>query len=165
MIRLLKKCLMPLAILLILMAIFFSLFRALTPWAKQYKGKVEQHLSMLLGQPVTINDMETSWYWFEPVLKLNDVVLSDQKSHVLKLNKLLVGIDLFSSLWHWQIKPGVLYVEDVHVILRQVNNHWDVDGLSNIKQSMTFDSNSYLKLAFIAGKNYCQARVGDGSLE
>ena len=137
---------MPLAILLILMAIFFSLFRALTPWAKQYKGKVEQHLSMLLGQPVTINDMETSWYWFEPVLKLNDVVLSDQKSHVLKLNKLLVGIDLFSSLWHWQIKPGVLYVEDVHVILRQVNNHWDVDGLSNIKQSMTFDSNSYLPI-------------------
>ena len=137
---------MPLAILLILMAIFFSLFRALTPWAKQYKGKVEQHLSTLLGQPVTINDMETSWYWFEPVLKLNDVVLSDQKDHVLKFNKLLVGIDLFSSLWHWQIKPGVLYIEDAHITLRQEGDHWDVDGLSNKKQSVTFDSNSYLPI-------------------
>jgi uncharacterized protein YhdP len=146
MMKLLKKCLMPLAILLILMAIFFSLFRALTPLAKQYKATVEQHLSMLLGQPVTIHDMETSWYWFEPVLKLEDVVLSDQKSNVLKLNKLLVGINLFSSLWHWQIKPGVLYVEEVHLTLRQADDHWSVDGLNPAKQSMTFDSNSYLPI-------------------
>lgn len=142
--RLLKKCSMPVAISIIIMAIFFSLFRALTPWAKQYKSTVEQHLSSLLGQPVKINDMETSWYWFEPVLKMNQVTLSDHDDHVLHLKKLLIGIDLFSSLWHWQIQPGVLYVEDVHLTMRQINNHWDVDGLSNTRQSMTFDSKSYL---------------------
>lgn len=141
---LLKKCWMPLAIAIILMAIFFSLFRALTPWAKQYKSNVEQHLSSLLGQTVKINDLETSWYWFEPVLKMNQVTLSDQDDHVLHLKKLLVGIDLFSSLWHWQIQPGVLYVEDVNLTLRQTNNHWDVDGLTNSKQSLTLDSKSYL---------------------
>jgi len=145
-VRLLKKCWMPLAILIIIMAILFSLFRALTPFAKQYKGKVEQHLSLLLGQPVTINDLETSWYWFEPVLKMNQVTVSDKQDHVLKLNKLLVGINLFSSLWHWQIQPGVLYVEDVHLILRQVNDHWEVDGLSQDKQSMTLESDSYLQI-------------------
>lgn len=142
--KLLKKCWMPLAIVIILMAILFSLFRALTPWAKQYKSNIEQHLSSLLGQSVKINDMETSWYWFEPVLKMNQVTLSDRDDHVVHLKKLLVGIDLFSSLWHWQIQPGVLYVDDVHLTLRQTNNHWDVDGLSNNKQSMTFDSESYL---------------------
>lgn len=145
-VRWFKKCWMPLAILVITMAILFSLFRALTPWAKQYKGKVEQHLSVLLGQPVTIHDMETSWYWFEPVLKMDQVTVSDKQDHVLKLNKLLVGINLFSSLWHWQIQPGVLYVEDVHLTLRQVNNHWDVDGLSLDKKSMTLESDSYLQI-------------------
>lgn len=145
-IRLFKKCWMPLAITIIIIAILFSLFRALTPWAKQYKGTVEQHLSLLLGQPVTISDMETSWYWFEPVLKMNQVTLSDKQDHVLKLNKLLVGINLFSSLWHWQIQPGVLFIDDVHLTLHQVNDHWDVDGLSQDKQSMTLESDSYLQI-------------------
>ncbi len=142
----LKKCAMPLAITFIIIAILFSLFRALTPWAKQYKGQVEQHLSVLLGQPVTIENMETSWYWFEPVLKMDQVMLSDKQDHVLKFNKLLVGINLFSSLWHWQIEPGVLFVEDVHLILRQVGNHWDVEGLRQDKQSTTIESDSYLQI-------------------
>ncbi len=142
--RLIKKSFMPLAIFIIIMALLFSLFRALTPLAKQYKGKVEHHLSILLGQPVTINDLETSWYWFQPVLKMNQVTLSNQQDQVLKLNKLLVGIDLLSSLWHWQIQPGVLYVEDVHLTLRQINRHWDVDGLSHNKQSVKIETDSYL---------------------
>lgn len=142
--KILKKSRMPLAISIIILAIVFSVFRALTPWAKQYKVDVEHHLSLMLGQPVTINDLETSWYWFQPVLKMNEVTLSDAEHHVLTLNKLLVGINLLSSLWHWQIQPGVLYVADVHLTLRQVGNHWDVDGLSNDKQSMTFESASYL---------------------
>ena len=142
----LKKCLMPLAILMIIIAILFSLFRALTPWVKEYKGQIEQHMSVLLGQPVVINDLETSWYWFEPVLKMNQVTLLDKQDHVLKLNKLLVGINLFSSLWHWQIQPGVLYVEDVHLTLHQVNDHWDVDGLNQDKQSMSLESDSYLQI-------------------
>lgn len=146
MMKLLKKSLMPLAILLIVMAIFFSLFRALTPLAKQYKGQIEQHLSQLLGQPVSIQDMETSWYWFEPVLKLDEVVISSQKNQTLKLNKLLVGINLFSSLWHWQIKPGVLYIQDAHLTLRQIDKQWQVDGFSQTKQAVTLDENTYLPI-------------------
>ena len=142
--RLLKRCIMPFAIFIIILAILFSLFRALTPLAKQYKGRVEQHLSHLLGQPVTIQDMETSWYWFQPVLKMDHVILSDDKHRVLKFNQLLVGINLFSSLWHWQIQPGVLYVADAHLTLRQGSDHWDIDGLSHDRQSMSFDTSSYL---------------------
>lgn len=141
--KLLKKCWMPLAILIILMAIFFSLFRALTPWAKEYKNDVEQHLSVLFGQPVTINDLETSWYWFEPVLKMDQVTVSDKQEHVLKLKKLLVGINLFSSLWHWEIKPGVLYVDDVNLVIHQAHDHWDIDGLSQTKSSMTLEPTTY----------------------
>ena len=145
--RTLKKCWMPLAIVLIIIALFFSVFRALTPWAKQYKGEVEQHLSVLIGQPVTINSMETSWYWFLPVLKLNQVTLEDSKEHVLKLSKLMVGINLMSSLWHWHIEPGLLYVDDVHLILRQMDHHWQVDGLRQDKTVTTLDSDAYLPLS------------------
>ncbi len=128
------------------MAILFSLFRALTPWVKQYKGDIEQHLSVLLGQPVTISTMETSWYWFEPVLKLDQVSIADAQHQVLKLNKLLVGINLLSSLWHWQLQPGILYVGDVHLTLRQGIDHWEIDGLRQDKQTTTLNSESYLPI-------------------
>ena len=135
---------MPFAILIITLAILFSLFRALTPWAKQYKGEVEKHLTTLLGQPVVINSMETSWYWFEPVLRLNQVTVSDRNDQVLTLNKLMVGINLLSSLWNWRIEPGILYIDDVHLTLRQVKNHWEIDGLRHGEQMPQLTSETYL---------------------
>lgn len=120
---------MPLAVLIIIAAVVSSLFRALTPWARQYKTEVEQHLSTILGEAVTINTMETGWYWFEPVIKLKQVSVSDGHQAVVKLDKLLVGINLFSSLWHWQLQPGILYIEDLHLNLRQTRTSWQIEGI------------------------------------
>jgi uncharacterized protein (TIGR02099 family) len=141
---LLKKCWMGLALFVITLALIFSIFRALTPLATQYKSEVERHLTTLIGQPVSINSMETSWYWFEPVLKLNQVTLSDARDHVLKLDKLLVGINVISSLWHWHIQPGILYIDDVHVSLHQMDDHWQVDGLLQNQQVTTINAEAYI---------------------
>lgn len=129
--RVLKKIWIALAILIILAAVFSSLFRSLTPWAKQYKGEVEQHMSTLLGQPVTIGAMETGWYWFEPVLKLKDVVINEKSGQSLQLAHLLVGINLFKSLWQWHIQPGVLAIDDIHLELREKDGFWRIDGISS----------------------------------
>ncbi|WED43797.1 YhdP family protein [Legionella cardiaca] len=137
--KFIKRCWMPLAILIITAAVISSLFRALTPWAKQYKADVEQHLSTLLGEPVTIKTMETGWYWFEPVIKLNQVEILDGKKAVVKLNKLFVGINIFSSLWHWQIQPGVLFIDDLHLNLHQTEDGWQIEGIAN-QQKMTLDA-------------------------
>lgn len=128
--KLLKKIWITAAILIILAAVFSSLFRSLTPWAKQYKGEVELHLTQLMGQPVTIQTMETGWYWFHPVLKLKQVSLSDGDKKSLHLDKLLVGINLFKSLWNWHIQPGILYVDDLRLVVREKNGRWNIDGIS-----------------------------------
>ena len=128
--KVLKKIWITAAILIILAAVASSVFRSLTPWAKQYKGEVEQHLTQLLGQPVTIQTMETGWYWFQPVLKLKQVNINDGDKKSLHLDKLLVGINLFKSLWNWRIQPGILYVDDIHLIVRQKNEHWSIDGIT-----------------------------------
>lgn len=127
---LLKKIWISAAILIILAAVFSSIFRSLTPWAKQYKGEVEHHLTLLLGQPVTIQTMETGWYWFQPVLKLKQVTLSDGDKKSLHLDQLLVGINLFKSLWNWRIQPGVLYIDDIHLNAREKDGQWHIDGIS-----------------------------------
>lgn len=139
--KLLKRCWMSLAFLIITAAVISSFFRALTPWAKQYKAEVEHHLSLMLGETVTISTMETGWYWFEPVIKLNKVIISDGKQEVLKLHRLLVGINLLSSLWHWQIQPGVLFIDDLHLSLRQTNKGWDVEGIDGYDEpKMSWES-------------------------
>src|SRR3990167_3251035 len=144
--KILKKIKIPVVFLIVLFAIVFSLFRALTPWAAKYKSEFESQASIRLGQPVTIQSLETSWYWFKPVLKLNDVRLHDNQNNILTLNKLLVGIDLWDSLWNWQIRPGVLYLGDVDLVLHQKQDHWEIDGLKYDKQSMQVNSCSYLTI-------------------
>ncbi len=128
--KVVKRIWMLLAIFIIFMAVLSSIFRSLTPWAKEYKGEVEQHLSVLIGQPVTIQTMETGWYWFQPVLKLHQVTLGNDSDHTFRINKLLVGINLFKSLWSWQIQPGVLYIDDMHLNLREKDHHWTIDGVA-----------------------------------
>lgn len=140
------RCWVFLGIVIVIMAIIFSIFRALTPWARQYKPLVEQKLSAVLEQPVTIGSMETNWYWFQPVLRLNQVSVTDDKNQTLKLNKLLVGINLLSSLWHWKLQPGILYVDHSHITLRQVGQHWELDGLKLRGQDTSFDPKAYLRL-------------------
>lgn len=142
---LLKKCWMVLAAAIIILAILFTCFRALTPWAEQYKSEVETQLTKMLGHSVQISAMKTSWYWFEPVLKLENITIFDQQQQVLKLDKLLVGFNLLSSLWHWQLQPGILFVEDVSLSVREVDNHWQIDGLG-IGQQVNVASDSSLAI-------------------
>jgi len=121
---------MGFAIIIIIAAVFSSVFRALTPWATEYKTEVESHLSTLIGQPVTVQSMETGWYWFQPVLKLKDINIHDGKKEGIHLDKLYVGIDLFKSLWKWHIEPGVLYMDDMHLVVREKDGLWHIDGIA-----------------------------------
>lgn len=144
MVNFFKRIRIFLAALIIVAALLSSLFRALTPWATQYKAEVEQHLSTLLGEPVTIQSMETGWYWFEPVIKLNQVTVTTAHQETIKLKQLFVGINLFSSLWNWQIQPGVLYINDIKLTVRQRHDQWQVDGLmANGQQPIQWTDDSW----------------------
>lgn len=116
--------------LMVLLAISLTVFRALTPWAAQYKGALESRLSRLFGTSVSIQEMKTSWYWFEPVLKLDGVQIAEKNDAVLDVKELLVGIDLMRSFWHWRIQPGVLFVEDAMLNFREDEAHWQLDGVA-----------------------------------
>lgn len=127
-----KRCRLYLAILIITAALLTSLLRALTPFVAQYQTDIEKYLSKLLGQDVVIARMETGMYWFEPVIKLTDLAIFNNQHAVLDAHQLIVGINLFRSLWHWQIEPGVLYVDKVHLKVHQQGHHWRVEGFNNL---------------------------------
>ncbi len=144
--RWVKKCWISLGVLMFVAALLMSVVRILAPTAHRYKAQLESHLSILMGEPVTIKRMHASWYWFEPVLKLDHVVVSHDGEKVLSFKELLVGINILSSLWHWQIQPGILFIDKVHLKIHQDNNHWRVEGFSGADYTTHLTSRSYLPL-------------------
>ncbi len=149
-----KRVQIPLVTLLVLFAVVFSLFRALTPWVGKYKNQVEQQVSAKIGQPVSIQSIETSWYWFRPVLKLNNVSVVDNNEHKLDFDKILIGINLWSSLWHRQLEPGVLYIGNVNLIVHQRADSWIIDGLNDTSQASGINaSSSGLALAWLLSQD------------
>lgn len=127
--KLLKKVWLGVAVLIIFAALCSSVFRSLTPLATHYKKDVEHHLTQLLGEPVSIHSMQTGWYWFHPVLQLNHITIHG-KPDAIHIKKLFVGVNLFKSLIHWRIQPGLLYIDTIHLVARKKGTQWAVDGLS-----------------------------------
>lgn len=128
---------------LVVIALLLTLFRMMTPWVNTHKAEVEQQLSSLLGEKVTIEEMETSWNWFQPILKLNHVLVSENELPLLQLDQLLVGVNLWQSLLHWQIQPGLMLVDDVQLTLRQTQTGWQIDGLRQGEQLSQMTPTSY----------------------
>ena len=128
-----------LAVFLVILAVIFTLFRALTPWMKQYRNQIEQQLSVWVGQNVAIKDIGTSWYWFTPVLKLNQVNIGYGQDSSLHFNQVMVGINLLGSLLRGHIQPGVLFVDNVHLNLQQEKGSWRIEGLNLPKETQTTD--------------------------
>lgn len=127
--RFLKALWGTLAALIIFFAIIFTAFRAVTPWVAQYKPQIEQRLSTFLKSPVHIRSIKTGWYWFTPVIKLDDLKISESRDEAVEVDKLWIGVNLFQSLWHWQLKTSLLYVRDLHLTLSQARDQWVVHGL------------------------------------
>jgi uncharacterized protein (TIGR02099 family) len=157
-----KRVWITFAVLVVLFAIALSVFRALTPWAAQHKDSLEARLSTLIGTSVSIQDMKTSWYWFEPVLKLDGVMVSEQGASVLEVKELLVGVDLIRSLWHWRIQPGVLFVEDARLHFREQDAHWQLEGLVSKTGVKVAPSTEYASLLdwLLAHQKIVMKRVG-----
>ncbi len=146
--KILSKIWMGFAFVIIITAIISSLFRALTPWARQYKPQIEKRLSLLVGHQVTIGSMETAWHLFEPRIRLKNIHLKQTQSDAPSVGDIQVGINLFRSLWDWQIQPGRLYLDNVHLSLTQKEGHWHIDGLKlkGSDENMSQDSQKMLGL-------------------
>ncbi len=157
---------------LVIVAFLLTFFRMMTPWVNTHKAEVEHQLSLLLGEKVTIEQMETSWYWFQPTLKLNHVLVSDKQMPLLQLDQLLVGVNLWQSLLHWQIQPGLMLVDDVQLTLRQTESGWQIDGLKQGDRLSAIAPTSYwpvlrwlmlqqkIKIKHVSGEVYLK----DGTL-
>lgn len=63
--------------------VFLTLRYVVLPNISHYKSNVEQIVSSALGSPISIGTIAASWDGLQPTLTLTDVIVADQKNHLL----------------------------------------------------------------------------------
>lgn len=108
-----------LMIVLLLSPIYFISSRF-----EHYRHDFEQFVSKLVKQPVKVGAIAVGSRGLEPVLKLQNVIISnDAKTRkILQAQELQIGIDLVGSLLQWQIKPGLLLIRGGEFTVYQDEN-------------------------------------------
>lgn len=140
-------------ILIILLAILVGIARAFTPVLNQYRPQITEYASNKLHMAVNVDSITGSWHWLEPMLKFKNVSINaaDSPQSTLKVQELDVGINLFSSFFHWQLKPGTIFIRGTSLIIAQQSN--DKWALSNFNYSTSGSSpNSIITTLFAVNR-------------
>ena len=120
------------AIFLIVMAVAFSVLRAVLPHATGYVKEVEQALSEQTGLSVSIASMDADMYWLVPRLKLVDVVIydSDRQHELLHLDEAYFALAFVDSLLQWTPTVGDVSLVGADLYIeRHANNRWRIQGV------------------------------------
>lgn len=94
-----------------IVAIAVSVSYFVSPIVAEHRTDLEKWASNLLKAPVTINQVELSWYHYQPVVNLNAVTLfnKDSKEPALQIQKIRLFFSIPKSLWYFKpISSGIL---------------------------------------------------------
>ncbi len=120
------------AVVLVLLAIFFSVARVLLNDLGKYRGVIEQEVSKLLDQNVHIQGFDARLEGMTPVLIFKDVQLlnSKTKRELARFSEARIGLAVLASIRERQFVPGEITINGIHIILtRHKNGSLSVQGL------------------------------------
>lgn len=91
---------------LVLLALYAGIGRQLTQNIDSHRQELEQILSQELGMTVTIDRIQASWQWLDPVLQAQGLRVHHQdepERAIGELQHLRIRLDSLSSLLRWRI--------------------------------------------------------------
>jgi len=96
------------AVIVILSAVIFSLFRVAIPYITDYGDSIEIEVTKHLGLPVEIGLVDAEIYWLTPGLKLLDVNVYDAKGerHFLHFDEIKLSLDWFQTIKNLKLELG-----------------------------------------------------------
>ena len=131
------------ALVLVLMALYVSLGRELTPLVAEYRAEVETKASEALGMPLQVGELQGSWSGFAPILSAHDVTVGDG-ANALHLEKVRVVPDLWASLLARDVRIAHLELNGLKISLKEgEDGQWALEGLP-VKDDQPLDPEQLL---------------------
>lgn len=137
--NLLKKTLSSLlttcVVLLLLLAVYVSLGRQLMPYAVNYRADVESRLEAAIGQQIRIGALRGSWSGLNPLLSLQQVLISPasrlDSGETLLIDTLSLEVDVLASLLSRKV---VLHNVDLQgpefTVVELEDGRWQLQGFA-----------------------------------
>ncbi|MCH4877493.1 TIGR02099 family protein [Pseudomonas sp. TMW22090] len=131
------------ALALVLMALYVSLGRELTPLVAEYRAEVEAKASAALGMPLHIGELEGNWSEFAPILLAHDVMLGEG-ANALRLDQVRAVPDILASLLAREVRLAHLELNGLKISLKEgEDGHWALEGLP-VQQDQPLDPEQLL---------------------
>jgi len=131
------------ALVLVLMALYVSLGRELTPLVAEYTAEAETKASEALGMPLKIGKLEGNWSGFAPILLAHDVTVGEG-ANALRLDQVRVVPDLLESLLSRQVRIAHLELNGLKISLKEGDDgKWALEGLP-VQQDQPLDPEQLL---------------------
>lgn len=121
--RLCQYILRILLFVVVLLAITIGVSRSLFPQVDRYHNRFEAWASQALHQPVSIGKIQANWSGLHPTLIFHEVTVYDatKSRHLLEVERLQVGINLFSSLIHRDLRPSLVHITGARLTIQRLN--------------------------------------------
>ena len=131
------------ALVLVVMALYVSLGRELTPLVAEYRGEIETRATQALGMPLQIGELEGNWSGLAPILSAHDVTVGDG-ANALHLEKVRAVPDLWGSLLAREVRIAHLELNGLKISLKQGDDgRWSLEGLP-VKDDQPLDPEQLL---------------------
>ena len=88
------------AVMLIVLAVAFTVLRAMLPYATGYIAEIESGISAQIGLPVSIGSLDADMHWFTPRLKVLDLVIykEDGREKLISLTEANFSLAYIDSI-------------------------------------------------------------------
>ncbi|WP_053154559.1 YhdP family protein [Pseudomonas sp. P1.8] len=131
------------ALVLVLMALYVSLGRELSPLVAEYRAEVESKATSALGMPLQIGELEGRWSGFAPILLAHDVTVGEG-ANALHLDQVRAVPDLWASVLARQVRIAHLELNGLKISLKQgEDGQWALEGLP-VKDDQPLDPEQLL---------------------
>ncbi|PKH13220.1 TIGR02099 family protein [Pseudomonas sp. 43NM1] len=132
------------ALVLVLMALYVSLGRELTPLVAEYRADIETKATEALGMPLQIGALEGNWSGFAPILLAHDVTVG-AGTNALRLDNVRVVPNLWASLLAREVRIAHLELNGLKISLKEgADGKWALEGLP-VKDDQPLDPEQLLK--------------------
>ncbi len=116
-----RKVAYVIAACVILVACFVVTGWLLAPYFDEHRADVEKVASEYIKTPVTIESVRLSWDQYQPVIRLRNVTILDEKTRkpLIQIQKVSIFFSLWESIRHFKLTPNGALISGTELNVHQ----------------------------------------------